>query len=469
MKLALIGGGGVRGPLFVASALRRAERVGLEELCLMDVDAEKLAIFGELCREVGRRAESDVRITTTTDPHAALDGASHVVTTIRVGFEQGRVYDERIALKHGVLGQETTGPGGFAMALRSIPAILEYAELLERASPGAWLFSFTNPAGLVTQALRDAGFARTIGICDGANVGHDSVAKWLGVSARRLRAEVFGLNHLSWTRRVTLDGEDKLAPLLRDPAFLAGTMMKVFDPALVQRIGMWLNEYLFYYYYAERALASIQADEKTRGEEIVELNRKLLEQLRAVDATRDPAAGLAAFHAYLHRRHATYMHYAQPDAPSMEQADQATNDQRPTTNDESHEQPGEEGEGYAGVALGIIEALETGEPLYTALNVPNEGAIDSMRPGDVVEVSCMVDRDGVRPLPIGAIPEHQELLMRTVKQYERLTVEAIRTRSRATAVAALMAHPLVLSYSRAQPLVDEYLAAHRDYVGQWSD
>jgi 6-phospho-beta-glucosidase len=460
MKLALIGGGGVRAPLFVASALRRAERVRLEELCLMDIDAEKLAIFGELCREVGRRAESDVRITTTTDPRAALEGASHVVTTIRVGFEQGRVHDERIALKYGVLGQETTGPGGFAMALRSIPAILEYAELLERVSPGAWLYSFTNPAGLVGQALRDAGFARTVGICDGANVCQHAVAGWLGVDQRRLRPEVFGLNHLSWTRRVLVDGADVLAPLLRDPAFCSGTMLKVFDAELVQRLGMWLNEYLFYYYYAERALAGIQGDEKTRGEEIVELNRKLLDQLRAIDVMHDPAAGLGAFHAYQNRRHATYMHYAQPDAPTMTEADQHAGTPPPPT--------GEEGEGYAGVALGIVEALETGEPLYTALNVPNAGAIACMRPDDVVEVSCVVDRDGVRTLPIGAIPEHQELLMRAVKHYERLTVEAIRTRSRATAVDALMAHPLVLSYSRARPLVDEYLAAHAEYVGEWT-
>jgi 6-phospho-beta-glucosidase len=465
MKLALIGGGGVRAPLFVASALRRAERVGLEELCLMDTNAEKLAIFGELCREVGRRAESDVRITTTTDPRAALESAAHVVTTIRVGAEPGRVLDERIALKHGVLGQETTGPGGFAMALRSIPAILEYAELLERVSPGAWLFSFTNPAGLVTQALRDARFARTIGNCDGANVGHHAVAEWLKVDQRRLRAEVFGLNHLSWTRRVLLDGADVLAPLLRDPAFHSGTMLKVFDPELVQRIGMWLNEYLFYFYYAERAIASIQSDEKTRGEEIVELNAKLLDQLRGIDVARDPAAGLHALRAYQNRRHATYMHYAQPDAPSMAQADHAATDDRRRTKDEP---TGEEGEGYAGVALGIIEALETGEPLYTALNVPNDGAIDCMQPGDVVEVSCVADRDGVRPLPIGAIPEAQELLMRQVKLYERLTVEAIAKRSRATAVAALMAHPLVLSYSRAQPLVDEYLTAHAEYVGEWA-
>lgn len=457
MKLALIGGGGVRAPLFVASALRRAERVGLEELCLQDVDGEKLAIFGALCQEVGRRAESDVRITSTTDPRAALEGAAHVVTTIRVGLEPGRVLDERIALRHGVLGQETTGPGGFAMALRSIPAILEYAELLEKVSPGAWMYGFTNPAGLVTQALRDAGFTRTVGICDGANVGHHAVADWLKLDPQRLRAEVFGLNHLSWTRRVTLDGEDVLAPLLRDPGFLSGSMMKLFDRALVDRIGMWINEYLFYFYYAEQALAAITADEKTRGEEIVELNRNLLDQLRRIDVARDPAAGLHAFYQYQNRRHATYMHYAQPDAPSMDQADQAMGAPAETP----------DGEGYAGVALGIVEALETGVPLYTALNVPNAGAIDCMRPDDVVEVSCVVDRDGVRPLPIGAVPEPQELLMRQVKLYERLTVEAIRTRSRASAVAALMAHPLVLSYSRAKPLVDEYLEAHREWVGEW--
>jgi len=457
MKLALIGGGGVRSPLFVASALRRAERVGLEELCLMDTDAEKLAIFGELCREVTRRAESDVRITTTTDPAAALDGASHVVTTIRVGGDHGRVLDERIALGHGVLGQETTGPGGFAMALRSIPAILKYAEMLEKASPGAWLFSFTNPAGLVTQALRDAGFSRTIGICDGANVGHQSVADWLNVDQRKLRAEVFGLNHLSWTRRVLLGDDDVLAPLLRNPAFLSGTMMKLFDPALVERIGMWLNEYLYYFYYAEQAVEAIGRDEKTRGEEIVELNAKLLDRLRAINVARDPAAGLHAFYTYQNRRHATYMHYAQPDGPSMDEADQHVDDVHMS-----------DGEGYAGVALGIIEALETGEPLYTALNVPNAGAIDGMRADDVVEVSCVIDRAGVRTLPIGAIPAPQLHLMRQVKLYERLTVEAIATRSRATAIAALMAHPLVLSYSRAKPLVDEYLAAHAAYVGEWS-
>src|SRR6266496_3800397 len=257
MKLALIGGGGVRGPLFVASALRRAERVGLDELCLMDTDAEKLAIFGALCREVTRRAESDVRITTTTNPQAALEGAGHVVTTIRVGYEQGRVLDERIALRHGVLGQETTGPGGFAMALRSIPALAYYVNLMDQYCPKAWLFNFTNPAGLVTQALRNQGFQRIVGICDGANEAQHQVANWLKMDHRLLRPQVFGLNHLSWTRSITHGEREVLQPLLNNSDFLASSSLMVFQPELIHQFGMWLNEYLYYYYYSEKAIAQI--------------------------------------------------------------------------------------------------------------------------------------------------------------------------------------------------------------------
>ncbi|MEP7359836.1 MAG: 6-phospho-beta-glucosidase, partial [Anaerolineales bacterium] len=283
--------------------------------------------------------------------------------------------------------------------------------------------------------------------------------------AQRLRAEVFGLNHLSWTRRVTLDGQDQLAPLLRDPAFQAGTMLKLFEPALIEQIGMWLNEYLYYFYYAEEAVASIKADGQTRGEEIVDLNQKLLARLGGLDIDHDPAPALRVFYAYLNRRHATYMHYAQPEGPSMASADQAQQAELEAV----AAPPASDGEGYAGVALGIIEALETGVPLYTALNVPNAGAIDGLPDTDVVEVSCVIDKQGVRPLPIGAIPAPQAGLINSVKLYERLTVQAIAQRSRATAVSALMAHPLVLSYSRAKVLVDEYLAAHRQWVGEWGD
>jgi len=458
MKLTLIGGGGVRAPLFVSAALRRAARLGLDELCLMDIDRERLEIIGGICRLVAQRAGSAVHITTTDNPRSAIADAAYVVTSIRVGGDRGRVLDERIALRHGVLGQETTGPGGFAMAMRSIPAILGYAEQIAAHNPGAWMFNFTNPAGLVTQALRDAGLARTVGICDGANAAQHAVAHWLNVDVQRVRAEVYGLNHLSWARRVWVDGTDVLPGLLQNPAFLAGSALNIFAPELVRWNGAWLNEYLFYYYYAERAVESIQGDEMTRGEEILRLNEELFKALRAPEVARSPEETLRRYFAYNRRRGATYMHYARPDAPAMDQADQDTTEV---------ELSGEEGEGYAGVALSIAEAFETRQPLHIALNVPNAGAIPFMRPDDVVEISCVVDQNGIHPQPVGDIPESHALLMRNVKYYERLAVEAIRTRSRETAIAALMAHPLVLSYSRAKALVGEYLEAHAPYVGVW--
>ncbi len=461
MKLTVIGGGGVRAPMFVGSALRRANTIHLDEICLMDIRPEKLEIMAAISRQVGLMMDSRVRITHTTEAAAALDGASHVVTAIRVGDEPGRVLDEKIALKHGVLGQETTGPGGFAMAMRSIPAIAYYVNIIDKYCPKAWLFNFTNPAGLVTQALRNQGFERIVGICDGANEAQHQVANWLKINHRELRPQVFGLNHLSWTRSIMHGNDEILLPLLNDSDFLASSSLRIFQPELIKQFDMWLNEYLYYFYYSEKAIAQILGDGKTRGEEILELNQRLLEQLNDLDITQNPAKALAIYQGYNDRRGATYMHYARPDAPSLEQADQNANASAPRQFD------AEAGEGYAGVALDIIQGLEGSEPVYTALNLPNEGAIPCMTRSDVVEVSCVVNSSGIRPLPIGEIPEHQELLMRSVKYYENLAVEAIQGRSREKAVMALMVHPLVMSYSRATVLVDEYLFAHRQYVGKW--
>jgi 6-phospho-beta-glucosidase len=427
----------------------------------MDIRPDKLEIMAAISHQVGVMMNSPVRIIHTTDAITALDGASHVVTAIRVGDEMGRVLDEKIALKHGVLGQETTGPGGFAMAMRSIPAIEEYARLMDKHCPKAWLYNFTNPAGLVTQALRNQGFQRIVGICDGANEAQHQVANWLKIDHRQLRPQVFGLNHLSWTRSILHGEAEVLQPLLNNPDFLASSSLKVFEPELIRQFGMWLNEYLYYFYYSEKAVAQILGDEKTRGEEILELNQRLLEQLTDLDVAQNPAKALAIYQGYNDRRGATYMHYARPDAPSLEQADLKADDSIPRHFDAAG------GEGYAGVALDIIQGLEGSEPIYTALNLPNEGAIDCITAGDVVEVSCVVDANGIRPLPIGQVPEHQELLMRSVKYYENLAVQSVLERSREKAILALMVHPLVMSYSRATVLVDEYLSAHRQYVGEW--
>jgi alpha-galactosidase/6-phospho-beta-glucosidase family protein len=450
VKLALVGGGGVRAPLFVQSALRRARRLGLAEICLMDTAGEQLARIAPLCRELGRRGGAEVRITATQNAREAFEGADFVVTTVRPGGVAGRIADERIALAQNVIGQETTGAGGFAMALRSIPAILDYAKLLREISPAAWLFNFTNPAGLVTQALCDAGIERCVGICDSANGAQNAVARWLGIDDQAVETDVFGLNHLSFSRQAIVAGEDRLAAALADDRFLATTALRVFEPHVVRRLGLWLNEYLYYYYYADRALADLLSG-PTRGEEIQAMNHKLWAALARTDLVRNPGPALDAYFAYEHGRSASYMQHAGGGVAAVAAEPWAS----------------EDGEGYAGVALSLIEALRGGPPIRTALNVPNGGAIEGFEAGDVVEVSCRVDAQGIRPFAIGAVPEGQRYLVESVKHYERLTVEAVRRRSRDVAIEALVAHPLVLSYSRAEPLVDNYLKAHASYVGEW--
>ncbi|HEY4152345.1 MAG TPA: hypothetical protein VGM38_03405 [Pseudolysinimonas sp.] len=449
MKLVLVGTG-VRSPLFASAALRRASKIGLTELTLVDSDADRLKLFSSLVEEQSREAGSPVLVTHTTSAEEAFQGADHVVMTIRPGGEEGRVLDERIALKHGILGQETTGPGGFAMALRTVPAVLRYAEQLERISPGAWLYNFTNPAGLVTQALHDAGFSRVIGICDGANEAQKTVSEFLHVDQRELKASVVGLNHLSWALSVEHEGKEVLASLLENPEFLAFGDLRIFDSGLIKLLGTYPNAYLYYFYYAERAVEEILQSESTRGEEVRDITSTLLSEMRSAS---DPASALESFRAYHRRRGATYMAHAREHAGEQIKAVGSAEGWSPS--DE---------EGYAGVMLDAVEAIETNTPLQTALNVPNAGATAEMADDDVLEISCLVDGSGVRTLPIPVIPPTALTLMRSVKEYERLTARAIAERSRSLAVEALMCHPLVLSYSRATALVDEYLEAHREYI-----
>jgi 6-phospho-beta-glucosidase len=457
MKLALIGGGGVRAPEFVRGALAFARDLDLSELWLMDVDARRLGLMTPLCEAVVRQAGAPFSLHQTTDLDDALRGAGVIVTTMRVGFEQGRVLDERIALSLGVLGQETTGPGGFAMAKRSIPALIDVMNRVERLAPQAWTFNFTNPAGLVAQALYQAGFQRVVGICDSANTAQHEVARWLNRPADAVKTEVFGLNHLSWARRALVDGRDVLPDLLANEAFVNATHLRFFGGEIVRRLGMFLNEYLFYFYFRDLALQRIQNEGVTRGEEVELLNRQLFDLLRGLS----PEEALRAYDAYNRRRNASYMAYAETDE-SLREARSNPKDDTPLLH-ETQEEVG----GYAGVALRTALALKMDRPLRIGLNVPNHDAITGMRPDDVVEITCEVDGRGIRPVHIGEVAEGPRLLMQAVKQYERLAVEAILQRDRSLAVEALTAHPLVGSYHLAGLLVERYLAAHREYVGDW--
>lgn len=455
MKLTIIGGGSVRTPRLLPTLVRRAEKLGLRELWLMDIQADKLELIGGLCKAMAQQLGASFEVILTTDAREAIADADHVITSIRPGYEQGRAVDERTCFNHGVLGQETTGAAGFAMAMRSAPAILDYARMVEElAKPGAWVFNFTNPAGLVAQVLHDAGIQRVVGICDSANKAQQAVSRYMGIPVKRLQHEVYGLNHLSWTRSVKVDaevdgsnGEEVLPPLLKEPEFIQKTHMQMFAPGLRDWQGTFMNEYLHYYYHRDEALQTLLKKDETRGEEVARLTGEMLEQLKDASTVDER---LAIYKEIMERRSKSYMAHARGGADRV--------DMKPV---------GEDTEGYAGVALGCVEAIASNTPLYTGLNVPNNGAIDGLQDDDIVEVACWVDGSGIVPIHIGSIAENQLLLMRDVKLYERFASQAILQKSRALAVRALTVHPLVGSYPLAEQLVSEFIITHQEWIGQW--
>jgi 6-phospho-beta-glucosidase len=392
----------------------------------------------------------------STDARAAIQDAQHVITSIRPGLEQGRATDERICFDHGVLGQETTGAAGFAMAMRSIPAILEYSRLVnEIGAPGAWIYNFTNPAGLVAQALHDAGVNRIVGICDSANGAQHAVSRYLGIPLKQVHHQVYGLNHLSWTNSVRVEtdadgagGEEVFPAMLFDEKFVQSTHMQIFAEGLRHWQAAFLNEYLHYYYHRDEAYASLAKKPETRGEETMHLTHGLLKRLRTLQ--NDPDASLAAYHEVMGQRNRTYMAHA-----------------RAGKDREKAEPVGDDEEGYASVALGCVEAIQNNTHHYTGLNVPNQGAINGMEADDVVEVGCWIDASGIVPQPVGVISENQLLLMRSVKQYERLAARAILQKDRTLAIEALTVHPLLGSFPLAEKLVDAFLSAHSQIVGVW--
>jgi 6-phospho-beta-glucosidase len=456
MKLTIIGGAGVRTPRLIPTLVRRAQRLGLQEVWLMDDQREKLDLIGGMCRAQAEQMNAPFKVILSTDARESIKDAQHVITSIRPGLEQGRATDERICFNHGVLGQETTGAAGFAMAMRSLPAILSYARLVaEIGAPNAWIYNFTNPAGLVAQGLHYAGIERIVGICDSANGAQHAVSRFMGIPLREVFHTVYGLNHLSWTRSVRIEtnadgtgGEEVLPSLLTDPRFVQATHMAMFDSGLRDWQGAFMNEYLHYFYHRDEALAALLKKSETRGEEVVRLTGDLLNRLRT---TTDVNEQLSIYHEVMGKRSATYMAHARGGADRVKM-----------------EAVGDDDEGYASVALGCVEAIATNTPHYTGLNVPNNGTIPNMEADDVVEVSCWIDGSGIRPIPVSALPEHQYLLMRDVKQYERLAARAILERSRDLAYQALAVHPLIGSYPLARTLVDEFLTAHQDLVGTWN-
>ena len=341
MKIGVIGGAGVRTVIFINGLLKRYKKLNIDEVVLYDTNREKLVIIEKLCRHVVRREKKDLSVRAVFDPVEAIRGMDYIVTTLRVGGDHSRVIDEAVALKNGVIGQETTGVGGFSMAVRTIPVLMEYCKLIEKYAPEAWIFNFTNPSGLVTQALHSAGHHRVIGICDAPSSMKYRMAQNLGVTEEELYVEFFGLNHLSWIKSVQVNGEEIMPKLIADDAFLSSIQeLEIFDRDVIRKTGMLPNEYLYYYYHREKALANINKSDMTRGQTIEKVNIQMMKELREMDIDADPEGALQVFLYYMQLRENSYMSIESGSA------------NRPML--EKGSLPVPEGMGYAGVMLDCI-------------------------------------------------------------------------------------------------------------------
>lgn len=415
VKVAVVGGGSTYTPELIEGLTAREDRLPIEEIVLLDIDEERLDIVGDLAERMVRRAGWSGRLGRTNRRADALDGADFVVVQLRVGGNQARLLDETIPLGHGCIGQETTGAGGFAKALRTVPVVLELAEeTARRGAPGAWFVDFTNPTGLVTQALLDRGH-RAIGLCNVAIGFQRRFAERFGVEPYRVQLEHVGLNHLSWERAVLVDGVDRL------PELLDGSIDAVAEdldmPAeLIRNVGAIPSSYLRYYYLTDRVLAH-ERESRTRAEDVIEIESELLELYRDPSLDRKPAQ--------LERRGGAY---------------------------------------YSEAAAALIASLHAATGDVQVVNVRNGGAIPNLPDDDVVEVAARIDADGADPLPVAPLSSDMLGLVEHVKAYERLTIEASITGDRAAALRALIANPLVGDYDRAAPLLQELLSANREHL-----
>lgn len=412
LNISVIGGGSTYTPELVEGFIVHRETLLVKRLTLMDIDAERLEIVGGLARRMLAGCGIDVML--TQDREAAVKDADFVLTQFRVGGLKARASDEHIPLKYGVIGQETTGPGGFAKALRTVPKVLEIARTMEKSAPKAFLINFTNPSGLVTEAILRHSSIRTIGLCNvPINMLHQ-VAEMLGVDPQRVTLDYVGLNHLSFARTVYLDGEDVTRRVLswRDSGF---------DPGWLQAIRMVPNYYLQYYVHHNRAVEEVLRTEETRADNLIEMERELLTMYR------DPV--LRTKPALLNERG---------------------------------------GARYSTAAVSLIRAIANNLKEVHIVNVRNGDALPDLPPDAVVEVPAVVDAHGAIPQTMGRMPPQIRGLIQAVKAYEELTIQAAITGDVNTARLALMAHPLVPSWDVACALLDDLLRENRPYLPQFA-
>jgi 6-phospho-beta-glucosidase len=428
MKVTVIGGGSTYTPELINGFLARRNSFPLSELWLMDIDPQRLEIVGGFARRMVEAADTPFQVHLTTDQPEAIRGTAYVITQLRVGQMEARRADEYLGRRHNLVGQETTGVGGMAKALRTIPVILKIAQDMQVLAPGALLVNFTNPSGLVTEALqRYAGNVASVGLCNVAigmkNESLEALEKLMGVRIAPERAELktLGLNHLTWHYGFTLDGEDLWPNILESYITeLKADPEPEWDLRTIETLRMIPNYYLHYYYYTGQKISEQRNWPPSRAEEVMEIEKGLLRQYA------DPSR-------------------VEPPSDLMKRG----------------------GAYYSTAATQLINAHYNDLGETHVVNTRHAGAVSGWPLDWVLEMPCRVDRDGIHPLPADPLPPVCFGLLAQVKSYELLTVEAAVHGDREAAYQALLAHPLGPPADQVQVVLDEMLATNRQYLHQF--
>ncbi|MFF2502247.1 6-phospho-beta-glucosidase [Streptomyces sp. NPDC058067] len=434
MRLTILGGGGFRVPLVYGALLGDHAEGRVTEVTLHDVDAGRLRAVTGVLTEQAKDVPDAPAVHATTDLDEALRGADFVFSAIRVGGLAGRAADERVALAEGVLGQETVGAGGIAYGLRTVPVAVDIARRVRELAPDAWVINFTNPAGLVTEAMSRHLGDRVIGICDSPVGLGRRVARVLGADPGEAWIDYVGLNHLGWLRGLEVNGRDELPRLLADEKLLGSFEEgRLFGADWLRSLGAIPNEYLHYYYFNREAVRAYREAERTRGAFLLDQQASFYAEPSYASWDRTRA-----------EREATYMAHNR-EASGAGERDAADL---------------EESGGYEKVALALMRAIARDERATLILNVRGRGALPSLDDDAVVEIPCLVDANGAHPVSVAPLPGHATGLVSSVKAVEREVLAAAEGGSRSSAVKAFALHPLVDSVTVARRLLDGYTAAH---------
>ncbi|CAI1924934.1 6-phospho-beta-glucosidase [Serratia grimesii] len=431
LKIAVIGGGSSYTPELVDGLIQRIEELPVTELALVDVEPgrEKVEIIAALTqRMLARHGLEQVKVSVHFELDDAIRDASFVLTQFRVGQLPARAADERLGLKYDLIGQETTGVGGFAKALRTIPVMLDIARRVEKLAPDAWIINFTNPAGIVTEAVSRYTNAKIIGLCNVPISMHHMIANMLKAPYSEVQLQFAGLNHMVWVHQVTqngLDVTDKVIDMLCDGAALTMNNIKEepWQPDFLRAVGAIPCPYHRYFYQTKEMLAeeiAAAAERGTRAEQVMKVEKELFEL------------------------------YADPHLDSKPEQLSFRG-----------------GSYYSEVALELIRAIHNNLGTQLVVNTANRGAIRGLPDDAVIETNCIVDAQGAHPLTFGTLPDAMHALTQQVKAYERLTIEAAVHGDRRSGLLALVTNPLVGNANVAQPLLDEVLAVNAAYLPQF--